>query len=653
MSPLMPQLFDDQHRYAKLVELGRSRLPGIAPRWTDFNAHDPGITLMELLAWVAEAQIYSLARMRTDERAAYAALFGIRAAGNQAATGILWSDPSDPNSPGRTFAGTIVLKKDYPIYMLGDKSIEYRPAYDVLWVPGTITRLRSVSAAGATRDLTSVNDRGGAEFLPLGDNAGPDDVLSMDFKTRSDDGIFPSPRGDASGAYWIIGIRAASAAASATAAVTQVSTVTTGAPTKSPLTATLIDGATRYAVPVVADTSQGLLSTGVLVLDLSQVAGSPQQFTLELRARGGLPRPPRLIRIEPNALPITQKRQIVQGPQALSGQPDQSIALGVSTLCFEAGKAALEVDLSDGTTPDRWSRCEHLADQGPNDKVYEFDDQLGRVTFGNGVNGRIPDANALASLTYAVCDALAGNVARNRKWTVQGIAGTFGINVDPLTGGAAAPGWIDMRRAARQKKNTDHALISATDIVEATLALPLIEVARAWVPSFPTAASQTGTIALVALRARPGGIEPAAPPETPRWLEAIRSQLAPKMPLGTRLRVTGPDYVDFTIKAQVQFERGREPAKLLPAVIEALRRRLTLIATLSSDIPREFAVPLSARDVTAWIRDVDGVVSVSQLVFVTGAGAVTELAVSTIGLPRADLVNSEFDTSVAGAGNVS
>jgi predicted phage baseplate assembly protein len=646
MSQLMPTLFDK--RYDDLVELGQSLLPGIAPGWTDFNVHDPGITLMELLAWVAEAQMYSLARMRTDERTAYAALFGLRASGNQAATGILWSDPADPNSPVKTFAGSIVLKTSYPIFMVGDNTIEYRPSYDILWMPGTIVRLRYGAPGGATRDLTSVNERGGAVFLPLGGSAGPNDVLSMDFQTRSQDGIFPSPCTDASGAYWIIGVRAAPPPAGTTDDSDDASA--TLAP--SPLAATLFDGTTSYPVPIIADTSQGLLSTGVLVLDLSQVSSSPSQFTLELRAPRGLPRPPRLIRLEPNVLPITQKRQIVQEPHAILSGPDQSFVLNFPSLCFQSGEPPLEVDLSDGTTLERWTRCDRLADQGPNDKVYEFDAQVARVTFGNGLNGQIPILGQNALCTYSVSDALAGNVARNRKWSVEGIAGTFGINVDPLDGAAVAPGWLDLRRQAREKKN-DHALVSATDIVAAVLALPLLEAVRAWVPSFPTAAAQTGTVTLIALRARPDGVEPSSPPETPRWLATIRRKLAPRMPLGTRLRVAGPDYVDFTISAQVQFERGRDPTKLLFTIKEALRQRLTLTKTLATDLPRDPGASLSSRDVTSWIRAVSGVTGVSQLAFVTTAGSVKEITVSTTGLPRADLQNSQITLSntVAGSGS--
>jgi hypothetical protein len=52
MNRLAPNLFD--RRYSDLVQAGRSRLPSLAPEWTDYNAHDPGITLIELLAFVAE-----------------------------------------------------------------------------------------------------------------------------------------------------------------------------------------------------------------------------------------------------------------------------------------------------------------------------------------------------------------------------------------------------------------------------------------------------------------------------------------------------------------------------------------------------------------------------------------------------------------------
>ena len=72
MIPLSPHL--DDIDFDALLALARARLPALAPEWTDYNHHDPGITLVELLAWVANSQVYSLARNRLDERLAMARL---------------------------------------------------------------------------------------------------------------------------------------------------------------------------------------------------------------------------------------------------------------------------------------------------------------------------------------------------------------------------------------------------------------------------------------------------------------------------------------------------------------------------------------------------------------------------------------------------
>jgi hypothetical protein len=58
MPLLLPNL--DDRRWSDLVDEGRALIPRYAPVWTDFNVHDPGITLMELHAWLTEASIYQL-----------------------------------------------------------------------------------------------------------------------------------------------------------------------------------------------------------------------------------------------------------------------------------------------------------------------------------------------------------------------------------------------------------------------------------------------------------------------------------------------------------------------------------------------------------------------------------------------------------------
>ncbi|APR88475.1 hypothetical protein A7982_13824 [Minicystis rosea] len=48
----------DDHTYADLVDEGRASLPALYPAWTDHNPSEPGITLLELFAWLSEAVLY-------------------------------------------------------------------------------------------------------------------------------------------------------------------------------------------------------------------------------------------------------------------------------------------------------------------------------------------------------------------------------------------------------------------------------------------------------------------------------------------------------------------------------------------------------------------------------------------------------------------
>jgi predicted phage baseplate assembly protein len=76
MSLPLPRL--DDRRWADLVEQGRALVPLYSPEWTDHNATDPGITLMELLAWVAEGDIYQLNRITARQKRRMLHLLGIR-----------------------------------------------------------------------------------------------------------------------------------------------------------------------------------------------------------------------------------------------------------------------------------------------------------------------------------------------------------------------------------------------------------------------------------------------------------------------------------------------------------------------------------------------------------------------------------------------
>lgn len=623
MTQLAPNLF--QRRFQDLVEIGRARIPALAPEWTDHNAHDPGITLMELLAWVAEAQLYSLSHLRRDERTAYAALLGIATSGTRSATGLIWSDRQDPESPATTFRKTVVIPEDAAIHLAGTDDPIFTPVHKLLWSPGRIDKLETRLPRGRKTDHTATNERSGTPFLPFGEKAGPRAVLAMNFVCRDKAGLFGEDRENAKGAYWAIGVRVASPPGSIPSPERDVESK------RSPLVATFIAADERVELKIVSDTTQGFLTTGVVLLDLDDVTDSHTSFTIEFRSPSGFPRPPRVLRIEPNVIPIQQGRTVHQELHVANGQPDFNFKLGVPGLKFASGEEPVAVEVQEGGVLKTWRRCDRLSEQGPEERAYEFDLRKEEITFGNGINGRMPAPGSQVLITYKVSEGEGGSVARNRKWNVKGFEGIFGVNPDPISGGTAASNFNQQRREARARSRAEHALVSSGDIESATTQLPLLEVARAWVVEPDDRTPRTGAVTLVAMRTRPDENEPDEPPETTRWLAEIRRQLVQRMPLGTRLVVSAPRYRDFTIETIIEAHTGLNPDTVKKAVVDELKKRLAIVGRT----PRRPGVPVTKRDVAAWLRGVNGVKRVVEVQLRYDNGEATdEIKVLRSGLPR-------------------
>src|SRR5688500_17623484 len=73
----LPKPTLDTRTFDQLVAEGRALIPRLAPRWTDHNASDPGITLLELAAWLSEQNFYRFDRVTAEAERAFLRLVGI------------------------------------------------------------------------------------------------------------------------------------------------------------------------------------------------------------------------------------------------------------------------------------------------------------------------------------------------------------------------------------------------------------------------------------------------------------------------------------------------------------------------------------------------------------------------------------------------
>ena len=81
----LPEIVLDDRRFQELVSEARTRIALSCPEWTEHNVSDPGITLIELFAWMTDMLIYRLNRVPDKLHVALLELLGVQLHGPTAA----------------------------------------------------------------------------------------------------------------------------------------------------------------------------------------------------------------------------------------------------------------------------------------------------------------------------------------------------------------------------------------------------------------------------------------------------------------------------------------------------------------------------------------------------------------------------------------
>ena len=76
MSLPVPNL--DDRSWKQIVDEAVRLIPRYCPEWTNHNASDPGVTLLELYAWMTEMVIYRLNKVPEKNFLTFLDLIGVR-----------------------------------------------------------------------------------------------------------------------------------------------------------------------------------------------------------------------------------------------------------------------------------------------------------------------------------------------------------------------------------------------------------------------------------------------------------------------------------------------------------------------------------------------------------------------------------------------
>lgn len=149
------------------VKALREKIPDIYPAWTDFNLHDPGITIMELFVWMQQAQIYRIYQIGEAHRKKYCKLLGMKPISRK---------------PGRTMV-TLVTKGSRYIkagtgFYADNICFETREGQFV--TEGIFRRFTSMGSNGETvLEGDWIAEGKGLSLLPFGERPEPDSCLEI------------------------------------------------------------------------------------------------------------------------------------------------------------------------------------------------------------------------------------------------------------------------------------------------------------------------------------------------------------------------------------------------------------------------------------------------------------------------------------------
>jgi hypothetical protein len=153
-----PQL--DDLRYDAVVERLLRRIPVYTPEWTDWNDSDPGITMVQLVATVAEQVGYRLNQLPEKNYIELLKLLGVRLRPAQAATsriGVFLSDPTTLEGFTLDASSQFMGKGSTPAIFESDVEVDLTPAEPAVLVSTSNPYLW---------DLLLLDDAGDREPVP-------------------------------------------------------------------------------------------------------------------------------------------------------------------------------------------------------------------------------------------------------------------------------------------------------------------------------------------------------------------------------------------------------------------------------------------------------------------------------------------------------
>jgi predicted phage baseplate assembly protein len=572
-------LIDDRNYDSLLAEV-RTRIarytPEWTPVWTDVNDNDPGMTMVQVFAWLADMLMYRMNKVPELNYIKFLQLLGIEVNPAEAAQ----TEVSFPMSD-RAVASSVIVPPRTQIAAEDAESgsqIVFETERSLIAIKARLAALLGFDGYTCL-DVTHDNEEAKQGFYPFGPEARAGSALLLGFASPD-----PFPPVELNLALWTL--PDAQKSASLTCGLPET-------PSFGPATIRweFSNGSAWRKLSVLKDETRALTRSGHVYLQMPdkglQPTNTPPETAIPsmkqslywLRARveqSQYERPPQLLALRTNTVSVRQAETIrdeVLGGS--TGRRDQVFRLANSQVLHDS----LRLEVDEGNRPEIWTRVDDFFASKPTDHHYVLNRTTGEIRFGDGRNGSIPVANAanpdgnIIAREYRFGGGKRGNVQAgkiNKLLTaIAGIDDNKVANLLPAHSGREEETLEEAKKRAPQSIKSRCRAVTADDFEVLAMQAATIQRAKAlplFHPGFP-GVKVPGVVTVIVV---PDGDGPSPVPSE-GTLRTVCAYLEQRRLLTTELYVISPQYQCVEIHAEIVANDNADLAEVKKGVEQTLK----------------------------------------------------------------------------------
>jgi predicted phage baseplate assembly protein len=473
--PLIAPNLDDR-RYDDILAQAKALIPRYAPAWTDHNPSDPGITLLELFAWMTEMIIYRLNQVPERNFIKFLEMVGIKARPAQPAQAELTFTVARPDIP------FVIVPKSAQVATAdpgGNPPLVFETDEALIALGAQLNAVQSFDGFAYSVETTK-NNAAGQWFFPFGPHAREGSALLLGFDS-------PAPFTDQQ-VHLAVHIQTQGLTPEGSHCDLDLNTQ----PLASDIQWEYWDTTDWERISLDKDETRSFARSGHIyfpgpgsALPKAKVGDvkDPLYWIRARLVRNGYDATPRIASVLTNTVRATQaetvRDEILGGSD---GRPGQSFTLENAPVLD--GSQRLEVD--EGLGFQVWQEVEDFFASGPDNPHYTLDRSTGVIQFPT-LKGRIPaanpanpDANIVARF-YRFGGGKAGNAGAKTIAQLQ----SFVEGISDVTNFESAVGGSDEETVDEAKLRAPHDIqaknraVTAEDFETLAIETPGVRIRRA------------------------------------------------------------------------------------------------------------------------------------------------------------------------------